>query len=117
MHSKYEITDHLCRNCGGRILRCLDTGMSPGGNPMFRCADCGESSYGHGPDCVCWCGFNHRNQTMTAYRCLPFSILKEYPDLLKCFLACGCDPERNEVGIVLENSYFNIIKNAKKEGA
>ena len=110
MHSKYELTDHLCRYCGGRVLQCINTGPSPGGNPEFRCADCGKSSYGLGPDCICWCGFKHRNQTESAYKCLPFSILKEHPDLRKCFLACGCDPERNEVGIVLEKDYFKYIK-------
>jgi hypothetical protein len=39
-----------------------------------------------------------------AYTCLPYSILKDEPYLLKEFQACGCDPEArtSEVGIVLE---------------
>jgi len=55
-----------------------------------------------GPDCLCWCGFFHKhNHHLKAYQCLPFSILKDKPELRNNFKACGCDPERGEVGIVL----------------
>ena len=38
----WAIEDHLCRSCGGRILRCVKgNGMTPGGNPLYKCADCG----------------------------------------------------------------------------
>lgn len=101
----WEIENHLCRSCGGRILRCVTgNGMTPGGNPIYKCADCGKSAASLGPDALCWCGFSHRNQQPhMAYRCLPFSILEEHPQLREAFLACGCDPSRGEVGIVLES--------------
>ena len=51
---------------------------------------------------------------MTAYRCVPFSALKEHPELERHFRACGCDPEFGEVGIVLERDYVEAI--AKAEG-
>ncbi len=99
----WAIEDHLCRSCGGRILRCVEgAGMTPGGNPVFKCADCGKMTSGMGPEVLCWCGFSHRQNRTTAYRCLPFSILKERPELEQKFRACGCDPTRGEVGIVLE---------------
>lgn len=69
----YTLTDHLCRECGGRVLQVASGGgPSAGGNPTFRCADCGFSSTGMGVDCVCWCGFQHRSRARRPYQCLPF---------------------------------------------
>ena len=101
---KWIIEDHLCRECGGRILRCVEgNGVTPGGNPIFKCADCGLAKPGMKPDVLCWCGFSHRrNAHITPYRCLPFSILEERPELLENFYRSGCDPKVGEVGIVLE---------------
>lgn len=77
-------------------------GPTAGGNPLYRCADCGKGSASPSSDVVCWCGMRHRNQTEPpAYRCLPFSILSEKPWLRGAFLACGCDPDNGEVGIVM----------------
>jgi len=42
----WSITDHICMNCGGRILQCESPIMSPGGGPLLRCASCGASGYG-----------------------------------------------------------------------
>ena len=102
----WTLEDHLCKGCGGRILRCV-TGAGPtgGGNPIFRCADCGVSTSATGPRALCWCGFYHRSQTYTAYICVPFSALEDRPDLLDAFRACGCEPGRGEVGIMLERDY------------
>ena len=81
--------------------------MTSGGNPVFKCADCGVAAAAMGPEVICWCGFHHRMQHhLTAYRCLPFSILKDKPHLLNAFRACGCDPARGEVGIILEQDYM-----------
>lgn len=102
----WKLEDHLCRSCGGRILRCVTgNGMTPGGNPLFKCADCGECISGISPDVLCWCGFHHRNQHAKAYKCVPFSILKERPELLNAFRSCGCEPGRSEVGIMLKSSF------------
>lgn len=94
----WAVEDHLCKACGGRILRCV-TGC---GNTIFKCADCGRSQSAMGPDVLCWCGFSHRGNRDNAYTCQPFSVLKERPELLSAFRACGCSPERGEVGIMLE---------------
>ena len=56
-------------------------------------------------------GFSHRGQHhMTAYLCKPFSILKDHPELNRHFRACGFDPERGEVGIMLERDYIEATK-------
>ena len=104
MKKLWQIEDHLCKKCGGRILRCVSgNGITGGGNPIFRCADCGVSTSAMGPQALCWCGFEHRRQNQTAYRCVPYSILEDRPELLRAFRACGCDPEKGgDVGIMLE---------------
>lgn len=99
----WTLEDHLCRSCGGRILRCATgNGMTPGGNPIRRCADCGASCTTMGPDEICWCGYAPRLNSVGAYRCLPFRVLDRMPELAAAFRACGFDPERGEVGFVLE---------------
>ena len=102
---QWILEDHLCRSCGGRILRCVSGGgPTGGGNPIWRCADCGKSEASMSPDGLCWCGFSHRqNSGLSPYVCVPFSILEEKPQLLEAFRSCGCDPANGgEVGIMLE---------------
>lgn len=117
----WAIEDHLCASCGGRVLRCAQGGgITPGGNPIYKCADCGKGGASLGPGAICWCGFHHRSQAAGAYRCVPFSVLKEYPEevsqeLLRAFRACGCDEGRTEVGIMLAIDLCRALK--KREGA
>lgn len=101
----WTVEDHLCNGCGGRILRCATgQGMSPGGNALWRCAQCDQRGSGLGAGGgICWCDFSHRGQNATAYRCLPFSVLEKQPELREAFGACGCDPKHGEVGVVLES--------------
>lgn len=65
---------------------------------------------GIGPDVLCWCGFSHRNNFLTTYQCVPFSVLKERPELEPAFRACGCDPARGEVGIMVERDSYAGLK-------
>jgi len=111
----WALEDHLCRACGGRILRCITGGgITGGGNPIFKCADCGKSTAAMTAGALCWCGFSHRNNhPSTAYVCVPFSILDqpekddvEKRRLRNAFLSCGCDPARGEVGIMLAESLY-----------
>lgn len=106
----WAIEDHICKTCGGRILRCVSGGgATAGGNPIFKCADCGRTTSGMGPDSLCWCGFSHRaNHNSTAYVCQSFTVLTERPELVRAFRACGCEPGRGEVGIMLERDWRSI---------
>ena len=104
------IEDHLCSNCGGRILRCVNPGMTPGGNTLYRCADCGQSGYSLGGPKICWCGHKHRMQSSRGFRCLPFSIIEKYPAFADAFRKCGCEPTKGEVGIVRADDYKAIRK-------
>lgn len=112
----WAIEDHLCRVCGGRILRCVKgNGMSPGGNPAYKCADCGIETTSLGPQELCWCGMKHRNQNESAYICISFEKIKEYPEYLNAFRNCGCDPVRGEVGIMLRNDFNRIQIEARNK--
>lgn len=107
----WALTDHLCKSCGGRVLRCVGgSGPTPGGNPLYKCADCGKSVAAMGSDALCWCGYSHKhNHNATAYVCKPFAILQDHPEFLRAFQACGCDPKRGgEVGIMLERDFKEI---------
>ena len=111
---RWALEDHLCRKCGGRILRSVSgAGATPGGDPVFMCASCGFAMAAIGPYAVCWCGFGHRNNEPGAYRCLPFSALQDCPEVARelenAFRSCGCDPENGVVGIMLETDYERIL--------
>lgn len=102
----WELTDHVCRVCGGRILLCVSgQGPTGGGNPIWRCADCGVACASIGPASICWCGFTHRGQDQSVYCCCPFSVLEQHPEMLKEFRSCGCDPGRTEIGIVTQEAF------------
>jgi len=112
----WALTDHICRNCsGGRILRCV-TGGGPtgGGNPIYKCADCGISTSSTGPDSLCWCGFNVKNNRLPQFICLPFSILETKPYLRQVFFSYGCDPSKGEVGIMTKDAYKHAEEEAIK---
>jgi hypothetical protein len=53
-----------------------------------------------------------KGQHISAYQCVPFSIIATNSKMRDAFLACGCDPERktSEVGIVTRDAYKNAMK-------
>jgi len=109
----WTLEDHLCRFCGGRILKkASSSGMTPGGNPIFICADCERLTCGITCEELCWCGFKQKSQSLTPYLCLSFRVLKKIPKLLSAFRNCGYDPERglSKVGIVLRTDHQRIIR-------
>ena len=113
--TKGELLDHVCRECGGRVIQVIGHGPTGGGNPIFICSLCEKGSAATGPEVICWCGFNFRGQEhyQGNYMCLPFSILKEKPELLEAFRSCGCDPEgKGVVGIVTRDGYQRAILNS-----
>lgn len=99
---KWEIEDHICRKCGGRILRCVSPVITGGGNPLFRCADCGASAAGFTPEVLCWCGFKQKGQTKSAYVCVHRKEGEASENLRMALAKCGFDIKRGvEVGIGL----------------
>lgn len=51
----WEITDHVCRRCMGRVLKQIDTE----GAERHRCSNCGAENIGY-VDEVCCCGMKTR---------------------------------------------------------
>lgn len=111
----WTLTDHCCMTCGGRILK-LDrvedengeqvSVFTGGGNPMYRCADCGRQRSDIRPGGgICWCAFKFRGQTDTGYRCVNIKQAVEQ-GLSNALRACGINPDtdRIEVGIVSERA-------------
>lgn len=114
----WVMVEHMCRSCGGRVLGSVaHAGMTPGGNPIARCADCGKSSTSMaGWQDICWCGHEMKfnNHLQRNYMCLPFSILAEKPWLKQGFLSMGCDPDRGgDVGIITRSEYDRLGEVAK----
>lgn len=72
-------TDHACRECGGRVVQVTNAGPTGGGNPVYRCADCGNSSSGMSTDCICWCGFAHKGQNENPHRCVNVETARKDP--------------------------------------
>ncbi len=111
---RFTLEDHLCKNCGARILRKCYGGITGGGNPVFQCSTCGIAAAGMAPDVLCWCSYEHRNQNTLSpvYMCVPYSILKERPELKQAFYECGCDPDnrKSQIGIMLVSKYMEHVK-------
>lgn len=106
----WTITDHICQKCSGRILQSASgVGATGGGNPLFRCADCGACTAAMGPSCLCWCGFQMRHATnpVYPYRCVRVDACGADPALKESLMACGFDPHhpKAEVGIIHEAHY------------
>lgn len=94
----FALTDHMCRECGGRVLQQVSGGgPSGGGNPLFRCADCGRGSCAMGPQAICWCGFHYKGQVDTPYMCVAF---KGNEALHGEMAKCGCVPGKHEIGVM-----------------
>jgi hypothetical protein len=58
----WQITDHVCRVCLGRVL------FDPARN-ISRCADCGLEGEG-GHESVCVCGVNFSSGNSAGLRCI-----------------------------------------------
>jgi hypothetical protein len=105
--SRFVLTDHACRSCGGRILQQPNSGPSGGGNPYFRCADCGKGGCHMGTDHLCWCGFGYKGAQPGRLRCVSIARAREDPALYRALSANGFWLEtcNVEIGVFSEDSY------------
>lgn len=60
----WEITDHVCRNCLGRVLTGTRDGVK-----VSCCAECGLESKG-GPKSICCCGVKAKDGRNAGFRCI-----------------------------------------------
>ncbi len=61
----YTVTDHVCRECLGRILERVD---NPAGG--YRCSNCGASTVG-AVESLCACGMRIDANADLGFRCEP----------------------------------------------
>ncbi len=109
----WVLESHLCRACGGRVLRAVaNVGPTGGGNPLFRCADCGRGGAAMGADALCWCGFHFKGSAETPYRC---ALKSEHPEWESEFRASGTWDAHGEVGMVSEAGIRRLAR-AQEEG-
>ena len=52
----WEIIDHVCQHCAGRII----SRTNEEGEPQHRCTNCGAEVIGQHKD-LCWCGASVKN--------------------------------------------------------
>lgn len=109
---RYILADHICRHCsGGRILMGV-ANVSPtsGGNPYFRCSDCGKGSAAMDASPLCWCGFSYRGSTEHPYRC---ASKKDHPEWEHEFQMSGCWTTPSEIGVVTEAGIRRLARAAE----
>jgi hypothetical protein len=102
-------TDHACRECGGRVVQVTNAGPTGGGNPLWRCADCGIGSADTGPSCLCFCGFRHKGQDVPVYMCVRVDRAKYDSAMKLALMRNGYDVEgprrlKSEIAVIGEDS-------------
>lgn len=109
----YAITDHACRYCNGRVLRVLTgAGMTPGGNPMWECADCGKKKAGFDASVICWCGATWRNGVDMGMRCWRTDDPRS--EVIQALRLCGVATESSVIGIVKEEALVDALHKSEK---
>lgn len=63
----FDLTDHACRACYGRVLKAV--GKDGKDKGYVRCSECGLEAYGDHL-AICHCGSTLRNKTKTGFRCV-----------------------------------------------
>lgn len=104
---RWVLTDHACRNCGGRVMQSASNVVTGGGNPLYQCADCEQGGAGTGPSVICWCGYNQRgNWGDYPYTCVHMDEAKKSRALYYALTANGFNPDsqKTRVGCVSVDS-------------
>ncbi len=120
MASTWELLDHLCRHCGGRVVKQVTGGphITAGGNPIYMCSLCGQGKASMGPDVVCWCGMTMRGGEPHIYACAATKDAETDPVLAEALANCGISPYQNkyrlQVGVLNSADYRRLAR--KREG-
>jgi len=64
----WEVTDHVCRACFGRILK---RESDDGDGWLYRCSNCGAEAAGRRETVICSCGIKLRTGKDAGIRCMP----------------------------------------------
>ena len=109
----YSLEDHICKKCQCRIMKLED----PKSTKKFKyiCPNCGAYSHSTNTEKICYCGSDEREHSdeekFFPYRCMPFSVLKEKPELKQAFTFGFF--KNKEIGIVQIDDYESILKTGK----
>jgi hypothetical protein len=101
---KFQLTDHACRECGGRIL--LNQRAVAGAavcGESYMCADCEAVAFGSTSD-LCWCGFSQRgHEGINEYMCVRLDRIIEDPWLRDAFAHSGINPGSKKIKVGMVN--------------
>lgn len=64
---QWELTDHCCRACFGRVLR---READDGERLVYRCANCGAEAEGRRESVLCCCGIKLKTGADAGIRCV-----------------------------------------------
>jgi hypothetical protein len=62
----YEVQDHVCRACFGRVLKHTDLS---GQRHIFTCSNCGLAAPGRNAHAICACGIRLKGGRDAGIRC------------------------------------------------
>lgn len=72
----WEITDHLCSGCMGRVLM-----RSRDGQVEVRCSNCGGTGEGR-PGAICWCGYRLKaGSSAQRFQCVAVPAENRTPEM------------------------------------
>lgn len=117
----YKLTDHMCRDCGGRILtQATPDTITGGGNPIWRCSNCGAKTASMNAYPLCWCGAHWRGGESMNFSCIVIADAQDNPALREALAQCGCGGESytHEIGIINVVAYNKLsseLKASKRE--
>ena len=64
---QWTLTDHVCRQCFGRLLK----GTDADGKPLVRCSHCGTEQQSARVETLCCCGAKLPNGRLAGLKCAP----------------------------------------------
>lgn len=107
----WELTDHVCRVCLGRVLR--RKGVA--GGWVHRCSDCGLEMAGR-IESICACGVHLKTGKNAGLRCVrnPDGPSPENPaEVVVLFVGFGAAPKRT---VVLRDGGFGLFSEVDGDG-
>lgn len=101
----YNLTDHACNKCGGRILREKAAGLGISGYDYYVCSCCGLGGSGMITPPTCYCNMKWRGSDVSNYRCVNVKELSKAPWLKDACAHSGYDIDSGQtIGLVCRNA-------------
>ncbi len=122
---RYELIDHICKICAGRIaVQVSPSVVTGGGWPVYFCTSCEAECSGSGPDVLCWCGEQYASRIKKyEYLCYRIpDISNALPEEVNAFtntmnLGINILLAHSRIGIVTWDDFYKITQAKVKRKA